>query len=174
MRLLTSVADPDPNPDPDPPDPHVFGSPGSFYYQAKKVRKMLISTALWLLFDFLSFKMMYMYLQEVVSKKLFFKFVFCLHLGKVNDENSRIRGMDPRIQIRIHPEMSWIRNIASYLIFLKLKVDDSLFPLYDEDEEVDEGPDERHRHQGHRHDRHRQRVDRLVVRAQLTLISNRQ
>jgi hypothetical protein len=40
---------------------------------------------------------------------------------KVNDENSRIRiqdpdpdplvrGMDPRIQIRIHPKMSWIRN----------------------------------------------------------------
>ncbi len=40
---------------------------------------------------------------------------------KVNDENSRIRiqdpnpdplvrGMDPRIRIRIHPKMSWIRN----------------------------------------------------------------
>ncbi len=42
---------------------------------------------------------------------------------KVNDENSRIRiqdpdpdplvrGMDPRIRIRIHPKMSWIRNTA--------------------------------------------------------------
>jgi hypothetical protein len=44
---------------------------------------------------------------------------------KVHDENSRIRiqdpdpdplvrGMDPRIRIRIriHPKMSWIRNIA--------------------------------------------------------------
>jgi hypothetical protein len=43
---------------------------------------------------------------------------------KVNDENSRIliqdpdpdplvRGIDPRIQIRIHPKMSWIRNTGS-------------------------------------------------------------
>ncbi len=41
----------------------------------------------------------------------------------VNDENSRIRiqdpdpeplvrGMDPRIRIRIHPKISWIRNTA--------------------------------------------------------------
>ncbi len=40
---------------------------------------------------------------------------------KVNDENSRIRiqdpepgplvrSMDPRIRIRIHPKMAWIRN----------------------------------------------------------------
>jgi hypothetical protein len=38
---------------------------------------------------------------------------------KVNDENSRmripdpdplVRSMDPRIRIRIHPKMSWIRN----------------------------------------------------------------
>ncbi len=47
---------------------------------------------------------------------------------KVNDENSRtriqdpdpdplVRGMDPRIRIRIHPKMSWIRNTA-------FKVDD--------------------------------------------------
>ncbi len=49
---------------------------------------------------------------------------------KVNDENSRIRiqdsdpdpnpdplvrGMDPRIRIRIHPKMSWIRNTASFI-----------------------------------------------------------
>jgi hypothetical protein len=40
---------------------------------------------------------------------------------KVSDENSRIRiwdpdplvrGMDPRIRIRIHIKMSWIRNTA--------------------------------------------------------------
>ncbi len=50
-----SVADPDP----DPPDPHVFGPPGSgsFYSQAKIVGKTLIPSALWLLFDFLSLKM---------------------------------------------------------------------------------------------------------------------
>ncbi len=61
--FLSSVADPDPNPDPDPQDSHVFGPPGSgsgsisqrygsgsgsgsFYHQAKKVRKILIPTAL--------------------------------------------------------------------------------------------------------------------------------
>ncbi len=41
---------------------------------------------------------MYMYLQKVISKKLFKKLVFCWHLGKVNDENSRIWI---RIEIRI-------------------------------------------------------------------------
>ncbi len=78
---VASVADQNPNLDPDPPDPHVFGPPGSgsgsisqrhgsasgsgsgsgsgsFYPQAKIVRKTLIPTALWLLFDFLSLKMM--------------------------------------------------------------------------------------------------------------------
>jgi hypothetical protein len=46
MTALSSV--PDPNPDPDPLDPHVFGPPGSgsFYQQAKNVRKTLISTVL--------------------------------------------------------------------------------------------------------------------------------
>jgi hypothetical protein len=41
-RDAGSVADPDLNPD---PDPHVFGPPGSgsFYHQAKKVRKNLDS-----------------------------------------------------------------------------------------------------------------------------------
>jgi hypothetical protein len=41
--VFSSVADPDPNLDPDPPDPHVFsqwyGSSGSFYNDAKIVRK---------------------------------------------------------------------------------------------------------------------------------------
>ncbi len=56
---------PDPNLD---PDPHVFGPPGSgstsqrygsgsFYHQAKIVRKTLIPIVLWLLLDFLSLKM---------------------------------------------------------------------------------------------------------------------
>jgi hypothetical protein len=65
--------------DPDP-DPLVRGTyesgsvsksrSGSFYHQAKKVRKTLIPTALWLLFDFLSLKIMYMYFQDVKRKKL--------------------------------------------------------------------------------------------------------
>jgi hypothetical protein len=57
--------------DPDPPDPHVFGAPrsgstsqrygsgsgsGSFYHQAKIVRKTLIPTVLGLLLEFLSLK----------------------------------------------------------------------------------------------------------------------
>ncbi len=90
MNTRISVADPDPNPDPS--DPHVFGSPGSgsgsisqrygsgsesisqrygpgsFYLHAKKVRKTLIPSDLRLLFDFLSWKMMYMYLRKVISK----------------------------------------------------------------------------------------------------------
>ncbi len=52
---LSSVVDPDPN-----PDPCVLGHPGSgsFYHQAKIVRKTLILTAcaLWHLFDFLIFE----------------------------------------------------------------------------------------------------------------------
>ncbi len=65
LTILWSVADPDP----DPPNAHVFGPPesgsgsisqrygsGSFYHQAKPVRKTLIPTAMWLLFDFLSLK----------------------------------------------------------------------------------------------------------------------
>ncbi len=55
-----SVADPDPNPD--PPDPHVFGPPvsgsGSFYHHAKKIRKTLIPTILWLFLTFYLWKMM--------------------------------------------------------------------------------------------------------------------
>jgi len=88
--ILSFLADfssvPDPNPD--PADPHVFGPPGSgsisqmygsgsFYNQAKKVRKTLIPTDLWLSFDFLSLKNDLMYLQKVISRKTFFKVVFC-------------------------------------------------------------------------------------------------
>jgi hypothetical protein len=66
---LTTVADPDPNPDPS--YPYVFGPlgsgsgsisqrywsrSGSFYHQAKIVRKILIPTVVRLLFNFLSLK----------------------------------------------------------------------------------------------------------------------
>jgi hypothetical protein len=59
LILSSSVADPDPNPYQVQSDPYVFWPPGSgsgsisqrygsgsFYYQAKVVRKTLISTAL--------------------------------------------------------------------------------------------------------------------------------
>ncbi len=72
-KLFACLVFSDADPDPDPPDPHVFGPPGSgsgtirkrygsgsgsgsFYHQAKKVRKNLIPTALWLLFDFYLWK----------------------------------------------------------------------------------------------------------------------
>ncbi len=29
---------------------------------------------------------------------------------KVHDPDPLVRGMDPRIRIRIHPKMTWIRN----------------------------------------------------------------
>jgi hypothetical protein len=54
--------------------------------------------------------------QKNCVKKLVFAGIL-----KVSDENNRIRiqdpdplvrGMDPRIRIRIHPKMSWIRNTA--------------------------------------------------------------
>jgi hypothetical protein len=84
----TSVADPNQ----DPPDPYVFGPPGSgsssqrngsgsFYHQAKIIRKTLISAVLWLLFDFFSLKNDV----NVTSKgnkqeKTLFELVFCWHL----------------------------------------------------------------------------------------------
>jgi hypothetical protein len=44
-RVLSTVPNTDPNPD---PDPYIFGPPGSgsFYHQAKIVRKNLIPTVL--------------------------------------------------------------------------------------------------------------------------------
>ncbi len=130
--LQDSVADPDQNPDPDPPVPHVFGPPGSgsisqrygsgfgsgsgsFYHHAKIVRKTLILTILWL---FLTF-----YLWKVPSKSNKQKKIVFVGILKVTDENSRIRiqdpdpdplvrGMDPRIRIRINAKISWIRNTA--------------------------------------------------------------
>jgi hypothetical protein len=64
-----------------------------------------------------------MYLQKVISRKIVLKNLFFAGILKIYDENSRIRildpdpnpdpsvrGMDPRIRIRIHPKMSWIRN----------------------------------------------------------------
>ncbi len=56
IRKIISVADPDP----DPPDPHVFGPPGSgsFYHNAKIVRKTLIPTIWWLFLTFYLWNLM--------------------------------------------------------------------------------------------------------------------
>jgi hypothetical protein len=55
-----------------------------------------------------------MYLQKVISRKNFLYNYFFVCVLKVNDENSRgdqlVRGMDPRIRIRIRTTMSWIRR----------------------------------------------------------------
>jgi hypothetical protein len=48
-----------------------------------------------------------MYLQKVISRKTFFKLVFCWRL---EGQDPFVRGMD--LQIRIHTKMSWIRNTA--------------------------------------------------------------
>ncbi len=89
MRWLTiNVADLDPNPD---PDPHVFGpcgsgsgstsqryGSGSFYYKAKIVKKTLISTVLWRLFDLLPLKNYVKVPSKSNVEKIFFKLVFWL------------------------------------------------------------------------------------------------
>ncbi len=73
-------------------NPHVSGPPGSgsisqrygsgsFYHQAKIVRKTLISTVLWLLFDFLSLKNdVKVPSKSNVQKNFFLNLVFCWHL----------------------------------------------------------------------------------------------
>jgi hypothetical protein len=89
----------------DPGGPKTCGS-GSFYHQAKIVRKTLIPTVLGLLLDFLSLKNDV----DVPSRRnkqnnFFFKLVF-VGVLKVNDENSRVRS-------RIHESEAWIRGSGS-------------------------------------------------------------
>ncbi len=117
----TSVADPDPNPDPS--DPYVFGPPGSwsgsisqrygsesgsFYHQAKVVRKILIPTALWLLFDFLSLK------NDVNVPSKTNKYPE----GQWRKSDPLVIGKISRIKIRIriHTKMSWIRNTGTHTL----------------------------------------------------------
>jgi hypothetical protein len=71
--MFLGFLDPDPNPSVRGMDPDLDPS----ITKQKSVRKTLIPTALSLLFDFLSLKMMYMYLQKVINKKTFKKLVFC-------------------------------------------------------------------------------------------------
>jgi hypothetical protein len=92
IRMFLGLLDPDPD-----PCSQRYGS-GSFYHQSKIVRKTLISTPLWLLFDFLALEIDV----NVPSKSNKQFFVAIL---KVDDKNSRIR-----IRIRIHIKMSWFRN----------------------------------------------------------------
>ncbi len=69
-----------------------------------------------------------MFLQKVISGKTFLKLVFCRRLEgqwrKKQDPDPIVRGMDPRIQIRIriHTKMSWIRKTS------RLKINSAIFP----------------------------------------------
>jgi hypothetical protein len=85
----------------DPLDPYVFGPPGSgsvsqrywsgsFYHQAKIVRKTLIPTVLWLLLAFLSLKNDVNVRSKSNKQKNLFLNLFFVGALKVNDENSRI------------------------------------------------------------------------------------
>jgi hypothetical protein len=76
---FTSVDSSVPDPNPDPPDPHVFGPPGSgsFYQQAKIVRKPLIPTVC----DFLPLKNdVNVPSKSNKQKNLYKKLVSCWHL----------------------------------------------------------------------------------------------
>ncbi len=86
----------------------------------KNSKKNLDSYYFVTLFDFLSLKTDV----NVASKSSKQKNLVFAGILMVNDKNSRIRsqdpdpdpfvrGMDPRIRIRIHPIMSWIRNTAT-------------------------------------------------------------
>ncbi len=82
LYILASTSVPDPN-----PDQHVFGpsgsicqrhGSGSFYHQAKIVRKTSIPTVLRLLFDFLSLKNDVNVPSKSNKQKNFFKISFLL------------------------------------------------------------------------------------------------
>jgi hypothetical protein len=72
------------------------------------------------IFDFLSLKNDVIVASKSIKQKknCVKKLVFCWHLeGQCRkwqdpDPDPLVRGVDPRIRIRIHPKMSWIRNTA--------------------------------------------------------------
>ena len=90
---------------------------GSFFHHAKTVWKTLIPSILGLFLNFY-FEKWYKcsFKKSNAGKNFVKKLFFFASILKVNDENRRIRirGMEPRIRIRIHPKMSWIRNTVSY------------------------------------------------------------
>ncbi len=87
------------------PQNHCCGSGsyqryGSFYHPAKKIRKTLIPTVFWLLYAFLSLKIMEIYLKKVISKFLGKKIIFYWpwnhwHKEQDLDPDPLVRGTDP-------------------------------------------------------------------------------
>ncbi len=107
IRMFLGLLGPD-------PDPSIT------IHQAEILRKTLISTALRLLFDFLSLKNDVLVPSKSNMQKNFLtKISFLLASWRSQDPSPHpdpeplVRGMDPRIQIRIHTKMSWIRNTAA-------------------------------------------------------------
>ncbi len=106
--VVTSVADPDLS------DPCVFGPPGSgsFYHQAKT----LFPTVLWFLFlSFYLWKMMYMYLQKILSRIFLFIWILLASwrsMTKIAGAGSEYGSIRQRhgSRIRTHTKMTWIRN----------------------------------------------------------------
>ncbi len=89
-------------PDPHPVVSHKYGSgSGSFHHQAKIVRKTLISTVLWLLYDVLP--------------------MFCIRMffGLPDPHLDQDRGTDPRIRIRIRIRTKILRihNTGSSMLW---------------------------------------------------------
>jgi hypothetical protein len=89
---------------------YLYGS-GSFHHQAKTARKILISTVLRLPYDFQSLKNDVKI--QVVSKKTWEKKKICGHLEGHwrKEQDSLVRGTDPRIHIRT--TMSRIHNTGA-------------------------------------------------------------
>ncbi len=104
-----------------------YGS-GSFYHQAKIVRKTLIPTVLWLLLD-LSLKngVNVPSKSKKINRKIFLKLNF-VGVLKVNDENSRIR-----IQIRIHKQRhrsaTLLPSLKAWKNFVHMKRRSQVFRL---------------------------------------------
>ncbi len=121
--LAASV--PDPHRD---PDPYVFWPPRSAAWSlpsaSKKLRKALISTVLWLLYEFSSLKNDKK-VPTVPSKSI--QNIFCWHLeghwrkeqDQHPDPDMLVKGTDPRIRvrIRIRTKISRIRNTVCCKIF---------------------------------------------------------
>ncbi len=106
------------------PDPHVFwprgsgsisqrygsGSGSGSYHQAKKVRKPLSTTVMWIL-DFLSLKNDVNLPSKSNTQKNFYKRKY-----QDPDPNPLRRSMDPQIRILVHTKMSWIRYTINYYL----------------------------------------------------------
>ncbi len=110
------------------PDPYGFGPPesgswsistrygsgsgaGSFYHQAKIVRKTLNPTVLWLLQDFLSLKNDVNVTSKSNNKKTLTK--FCVAILQDPNPDALVRGTNPRIRIlakNVTGPQRWIKN----------------------------------------------------------------